>query len=83
MACGQSPELLFSYLLMQNALAFIELTQTPMHACDKADALLNILPGGVFRKLVNALHGCFFDRHSQPSSSMPLSTKLTYRSGDR
>src|SRR5664280_2834843 len=68
---------------MQNALAFIELTQTLAHACDEVDALLNILPRGVFRKFLNALNGCFFSRHSQTSFSLPSSTKLTYRSGDR
>jgi len=67
---------------MQNALALIELTQTLTHARNEVDALLDILPGGIFRKFLNAPHGCLFDRHSQTSSSLPLSTKLTYRSDD-
>src|SRR5450756_2804474 len=68
---------------MRNTFAFIELTKTLAHACHEIDALLDILPGGTFRKFLNAPHGCLFDRHSQTSSSLPLSTKLTYRSEAR
>ena len=67
---------------MRKTLAFIQFTQALTHACNEADALLNILPGGAVRKLLNAPDGCFFDRHSQTSSSLPLPTKLIYRSDD-